>query len=287
MKTNRLTGMAAALACGALLGGGVASAGPDDPLIINGDLEIVTRTAAPPHLEGHLDEIRSGWTFRSDDTQALELDDFDNPGMIFVEAAREVWDTPEGSAGKSCADCHGTVDEGMLGVRAHYPKWVESAGEVRTVEQMINACRTSRMGADEWKYIGSDMTQMVALIASVSRGMPVDVAIDGPARSTWEKGKEIYYTRYGQLDLSCANCHEQYFDHYIRADHLSQGQINGFPSYRLKNTKLNAVQDRFKGCIRDTRGVPFAVGSPEFVALELYVASRGNGLSVEGPSVRN
>ncbi|KKL72222.1 hypothetical protein LCGC14_2087050, partial [marine sediment metagenome] len=25
----------------------------------------------------------------------------------------------------------------------------------------------------------------------------------------------------------------------------------------------------------------------EFVALELYVASRGNGLSVEGPSVRN
>ncbi|TNF64309.1 MAG: sulfur oxidation c-type cytochrome SoxA, partial [Rhodobacteraceae bacterium] len=57
--------------------------------------------------------------------------------------------------------------------------------------------------------------------------------------------------------------------------------------YRLKNTRLNNAHDRFRGCIRDTRGETFSVGSPEFVALELYVASRGNGLSVEGPSVRN
>ena len=73
----------------------------------------------------------------------------------------------------------------------------------------------------------------------------------------------------------------------IRADHLSQGQINGFPTYRLKNTKLNGAHNRFKGCIRDTRAETFAEGSPELIALELYVASRGNGLSVEGPSVRN
>ena len=73
----------------------------------------------------------------------------------------------------------------------------------------------------------------------------------------------------------------------IRADHLSQGQINGFPVYRLKNTKLNAAHARFKGCVRHTRAETFAPGSPEFVALELYVATRGNGLGVEGPSVRN
>jgi len=283
MPIRTTTAMAAALAISA----GLAAAGPDDELVINGEIPIVTRTEAAAHLEGHLDEVRSGWTFRTDETQALEQDDFENPGMVFVEGALEYWDTPEGSEGKSCASCHGDVDEGMKGVRAVYPKWVEGAGEVRTIEMQINDCRTNRMGAEEWKYTGGDMVDMVALISSVSRGMPVDVAIDGPAQSTWEKGKEIYYTRYGQLELSCANCHEQNYDNYIRADHLSQGQINGFPAYRLKNAKLNAVHDRFKGCIRDTRGVPFGVGSPEFVALELYVASRGNGLSVEGPSVRN
>ena len=100
-------------------------------------------------------------------------------------------------------------------------------------------------------------------------------------------GKEIYYTRYGQLELACASCHEENYGNYIRADHLSQGQVNGFPTYRLKNAKLNGVHSRFRGCVRDTRAETFSTGSPEFVALELYVASRGNGLSVEGPSVRN
>ena len=131
------------------------------------------------------------------------------------------------------------------------------------------------------------MANIEALISVQSRGMPVDVAIDGPARETWERGRELYYTRTGQLELSCANCHEDNYGNMIRADHLSQGQINGFPVYRLKNAKLNTVHARFKGCVRDTRAETYSPGSPEFVALELYVASRGNGLSVEGPSVRN
>ncbi len=151
----------------------------------------------------------------------------------------------------------------------------------------MNDCRENRMGAEPWKYDSADAINMEALLASVSRGMPVNVAIDGPAAEMWEKGKEIYYTRYGLLELSCASCHEQNYGNYIRADHLSQGQINAFPTYRLKNAKLNGSHDRFKGCIRDTRAETFSPGSPEFVALELYVASRGNGLDVEGPSVRN
>ncbi|WP_319823906.1 sulfur oxidation c-type cytochrome SoxA [Thalassovita sp.] len=259
----------------------------DDKLVINGDLEMVTKTAAPAHLEGALSEVMSGWHFRDDDTQAMEMDDFDNPGMLGVEAAAEAWNTAMGGEGKSCASCHGDAAESMKGVRAVYPKWNEAAGEVRTLEMQINDCVTTRMGGEALKYSGGDMVNMVALISLQSRGMPVNVAIDGPAQATWEAGKELYYTRTGQLDLSCASCHEQNYGNMIRADHLSQGQINAFPAYRLKNAKLNGVHNRFKGCIRDTRAETYAEGSPEFIALELYVASRGNGLSVEGPSVRN
>ena len=74
----------------------------DDSLVINGDLEIVTETAAPAHME-YVDTIYSGWRFRSDETQQLEMDDFDNPGMIGVENAAEAWSVVEGSEGKSCA----------------------------------------------------------------------------------------------------------------------------------------------------------------------------------------
>lgn len=267
---------------------GAAFADPvDDTLILNEEIEMVTRTAAPAHIADSLDEVMSGWHFRGTETRAMQADDFDNPGMIFVEQAEAAWETVEGTEGKSCASCHGDASESMKGVRAVYPKWNEAAGEVRTLETQINGCRTEQMGAEPWKYSGDDMVNMTALLASVSRGMPVNVAIDGPVQAAWEQGKEIYYTRYGQLELSCANCHEQNYGNMIRADHLSQGQINGFPTYRLKNTKLNGAHNRFKGCIRDTRAETFAEGSPEFIALELYVASRGNGLSVEGPSIRN
>jgi sulfur-oxidizing protein SoxA len=279
--------IAALFGATAMLAGPALAEAVDDTLILNEELELVTWTEPSDALEGALTEVISGWHFRGDETRAMQADDFDNPGMMFVDQARESWDTVEGAAGKSCASCHGDVDEAMKGVRAVYPKWNETAGEVRTLEMQVNACRTEQMQAEPLKYTGAEMINMTALISAVSRGMPMNVATDGPVRETWEKGKDIYYTRYGQLELSCANCHEDNYGRMIRADHLSQGQINGFPTYRLKDAALVGAQHRFRGCIRDTRAETFDVGSPEFIALELYVASRGNGLSVEGPSIRN
>ena len=282
MKFKALTAIAALIAAPVAFAGGA----DDDTLILNGEIEMITKAKAPDHME-NVDEVISGWHFRTDETQALQMDDFENQGMIFADQGLDAWNTVEGSAEKSCASCHGAPEDSMKGVRAVYPKWNEEAGEVRTLAMQINACRTENMGADAYKYTGGSMANMEALISMQSRGMPMNVAIDGPVAETWEKGKELYYTRFGQLELSCASCHEQNYGNYIRADHLSQGQINGFPTYRLKNAKLNTVHARFKGCVRDTRAETFKPGGDEFIALELYVASRGNGLSVEGPSVRN
>ncbi len=258
----------------------------DDTLVVNGEIEMVTHIdGAPDYIEG-LSEQYSGWHFREADTRVMQADDFDNPGMLGVEAALGAWETADGTEGKACASCH-EGPESMAGVRPVMPKFNEEKGEMYTLEMYINQCRTERMGAEAWDWDSADMVNMTALVSSVSRGMPMNVAIDGPAAPYWEQGKEMYYTRYGQLELACSNCHEDNYGNFIRADHLSQGQINGFPVYRLKDAKLSSIHNRFKGCIRDTRAETFKPGSPEFIALELYVASRGNGLSVEGPSVRN
>ena len=254
-------------------------------LVINGEIEITVRADAPAHVSG-LSEITSGWIYRSTETQSFQMDDFENPGMIFVDDARDTWAKADGTQGKGCVDCH-SEPESLADARGTFPKWNDSAEEVRTLAMQINGCRTEQMGAEPWKLDKTDMLNMEALLSSVARGNPISVAIDGPAEAAFKLGEELYYTRTGQLDLSCANCHEDNYGNNIRADHLSQGQINGFPTYRLKNAKLNGVHSRFKGCVRDTRAETYAVGSEEFVALELYVASRGNGLSVEGPSVRN
>lgn len=275
------TGIAACLALACMAG--AAAADEEAELVVEGQ-PIVTKLEAP---EGHpLPVILSGWRFREDETQALQTDDFENPGFLEVDAARELWTRVEGAAGKSCADCHGAVEEGMKGVRAAMPKWNETAGEVWSMENHINDCRVNRMQAEAWDWEKNPMVGMTALIGLQSRGLPMQVDVSGAAEEWFKRGEEIYYTRYGQLELSCANCHEDHWGDMIRADHLSQGQVNGFPTYRLRDTRLVALHQRFRGCIRDTRGETFAAGSPEFRALELYVAWRGQGLGIETPSVR-
>ena len=261
---------------------GAALAQDNSTLTIEGET-MVTETAAPAHLD-NVDTIYSGWRFRSVETQALETDDFDNPAFVFVDQARDLWDTVDGSEGKACSSCHEDV-AAFEGLRTKLPR--VDGGELVTLENLVNECRTERMGADAWKWSGGQMTAMTALIGLQSRGLPMSVAIDGDAAPFWEKGKELYYTRVGQLDMACSNCHEDNYGVMIRADHLSQGQINGFPTYRLKNAKLNSIHGRFKGCMKNIRAEPFKEGGPEFKALELYLASRGEGLSVETPSVRN
>ena len=251
-------------------------------LIIDGE-ELTIRASAPAHAE-NIDEVSSGWIYRSKETQSLQLDDFDNPAFVFVDQAIDEWDKVDGSEGKACSSCHESVED-FAGLRTTLPRVDD--GKLVSMENLVNECRTERMGAEPWKWSKGKMTSMTALIGVQSRGMPVSVAIDGDAAPFWDKGKELYYTRVGQLDMACSNCHEDNYDTMIRADHLSQGQINGFPTYRLKNAKLNSSHARFKGCMKNIRAEPYKEGGPEFQALELYLASRGQGLSVETPSVRN
>lgn len=278
----------AATALGLAFSGAAFAEPAEDTLTIStdeGEITLVTKTEAPAHLGGALPEIYSGWHFRDDATRDMEKDDFDNPGMIFVDLGMDKWNAAIGKNGESCAGCH-NGPESMKGLRAVLPRVDATTGKLMIMEDYINGCVTERMGLEAWGVTSKDMKNMLALISMQSRGEVQNVAIDGPAAEFYEKGKEIFYTRYGQLELSCKNCHEDNYGNFIRADHLSQGQISGFPVYRLKDAGLVSAQQRFVGCVRDTRAETFKAGGDEFKALELYVASRGNGLSIEGVGVR-
>lgn len=233
-----------------------------------------------------LSELISGYYFRTPETRELQDDEFMNPAFIWMEQAEDLWSTVDGEAGKACAECHTDATETMRGVGATYPKYHEASGKLINLEQRINLCRTENMQAEPWKWESDELLGMTAYVRHQSLGMPVDVSIDGEAAPFFEKGKDFYYERRGQLDMACATCHETNYGMYIRADLLSQGHSNGFPTYRLKWQKVGSLHRRFRGCNRQVRSVPFANGSDEYVNLELYLAWRGQGLPVEAPSVR-
>ena len=282
-KSVLLTGLGVLLATGLPV---MATADPvDEDLVIDGETAIITRTAAPA---GHpFDEVLSGWLYRTPETRALETDTFQNPGMLAVELGEEIWNTAEGTEGKSCATCHGEASESMKGVGARFPGWDADSSRPINVELQINECRTERMGAEPYRFDKGGQKPLTAFIKHQSLGMPVGLDLsEGDMQGWWEMGEELYYRRTGQLNLSCASCHELNNGLHIRADHLSQGQANGFPTYRLKQAALVSLHNRFRGCIRDTRAEFPAAFSDELMALEVYVTWRGTGLSVETPAVR-
>jgi sulfur-oxidizing protein SoxA len=263
----------------------VAAEPVDEELVIDGEKKMITRAPAP---EGHpFDEVLSGWLYRTPETRALEADSFANPAMLYVESGEAIWNTVEGEAGKSCASCHGDAAESMAGVGANYPKWDADANRPINVELQIDKCRVNNMQAEAYKFDSAEQKALTTYIKHQSLGEPMQVDLsEGEMQSWWDKGKEIYYTRYGQLNMACASCHEANNGLYIRADHLSQGNVNGFPTYRLKQANMVSLHNRFRGCIRDTRAEYPAAFSDELMALEVYVTWRGTGLSIETPAVR-
>ena len=284
---NKKLILAAATAVAVSAGGALmASAEPvDEELVIDGEIPMIIRTKAP---EGHpFDEVLSGWLYRTVETRALEADSFQNPGMLYVERGGEIWNTVEGAAGKSCASCHGDAAETMAAVGATYPKWDADAKRPINVELQIDKCRVNNMQAEPYKFDAAEQRALTTFIKHQSLGKPVELDLSqGELQSWWEKGKEVYYTRTGQLNLSCASCHEENNGKYIRADHLSQGNVNGFPTYRFNTGGMVSLHNRYRGCIRDTRAEFPAAFSDELMALEVYTTWRGTGLSVETPAVR-
>ena len=263
----------------------VAAQPADEALIIDDEIELTSRTES---VEGHpLSEVISGWHYRTPETRALETDSFANPGMLGVEQGEEIWHTVEGTEGKSCASCHDDATVSMKGVGANYPKWDADASRPINIEGQINHCRVENMGAEPYPFDKGGQKPLTAYIKNQSLGMPVELDLtDGDMQEWWDNGKETYYKRTGQLNLSCASCHEKNHGKRIRADHLSQGNVNGFPTYRLKQNKLVSLHNRFRGCIRDTRAEFPDAFSDELMGLEVYTTWRGTGLSIETPAVR-
>jgi sulfur-oxidizing protein SoxA len=243
---------------------------------------------SPPHLANPSarDGRRSGFTYLSEENQRLQNDEFANPGMLWVERGRELWRQTEGAARQSCASCHGDAAMGMRGVRARYPRFDARTRKLINLEQQINRCREERQHAASYPHESEALLALTAFLGFQSRGLPIVVDIEGPARPFFEAGRAFFMQRRGQLDLACTHCHDQQAGQRLRGEIISQGQTNGFPIYRNLWQTLGSTHRMFAWCNTAVRAEPLPYGADEYVNLELYVAWRGRGLPVETPAVR-
>jgi sulfur-oxidizing protein SoxA len=231
-------------------------------------------------------EKRSGYQDASSETRAMQDDDASNPGFLWVRQGEVLWSQPAGSAARSCADCHGNAAASMRGVAARYPIYDEKLDRPLTLGQRIEQCRADRQGAEPLKSDSDTLLALSAYVGMQSRGMPMQVASDGPIRPFYETGKALFTQRQGQLNLSCAQCHDDRAGQRLGGSIIPQGHPNGYPEYRLEWQAMGSLERRIRNCMVGVRAEPFTDDSLELVELELYLGARANGLRVETPAVR-
>jgi L-cysteine S-thiosulfotransferase len=220
-------------------------------------LLLISSAAAQPH---------SGSEFASAEIRRLQASDIENPGMLWVDRGAKLWE-------QNCTRCHGDVSS-MRGVAARYPKVAQ--GKIVGLEEKIR----EKIALD---YESDDLLGITAYVAMQSRGMPV---VASATEKELAKGRDEYYRRRGQMNVSCAQCHEARWGKHLGGETVSQGQGNGYPAYRLEWQKMGSLQRRLRACLFGVHAELPAFGSQTLLELELFLAKRANGLRVETPAVR-
>ena len=247
---------------------------------------VVFGEGADPSTGIRPEDKRSGYFFLSRQTQAMQDDDQANPGMLWLQEGKAIWDRVEGAVGKSCASCHQDAASSMKGVAARYPAFDAQSGRVINLEQRINLCRVDRQQAVPLPYEPEALLALTAYVEHQSRGRPMREVVDGAARPFFEAGRALFSTRQGQLNLACKQCHQDHWGEQLRNEPISQGYGNAYPAYRLEWQTIGSLQHRLRNCNVGMRAEPYPYGAEEYVNLELYLAWRAQGLPIETPGVR-
>lgn len=227
---------------------------------------------------------QSSYELMSSENKAMQDDSSLNPAMFWVNDGQSLWQERLGPKNTSCASCHGDVKKSMRGVAAQFPKVIK--GKLQTLEGQINACRINTQEAPKLAYESKDLLALSALIAFQSKGMPITVQKTAANSSYLNQGQDWFNKRMGQLNLSCAQCHEDRAGLRLGGSLIPQGHPNAYPIYRLEWQTLGSVQRRLRNCMSGVRAQQFDYGSPEMAQLELFLMWRARGLPMESPGVR-
>ena len=230
--------------------------------------------------------LRSGFDSMSESTQAMQRDDAANPGMLTVNDGARLWARPEGSAQRSCAGCHGDASVSMKTAAARYPRWDERLSRPVGLSQRIALCRQRYQGLDAGSPDSAAQLALSTFVAHAARGVSLQPDTD-PRLVPWrERGRARFNQRMGQLDLSCAACHEERAGLRLGGATIPQGHPNGYPLYRLEWQSVGSLQRRLRNCLTGVRAEVWPSDAIEYIELELHLTRRAAGLLIETPAVR-
>lgn len=218
------------------------------------------------------------------------------PYEVGLERGKALWEKPFKN-GKTFSDCFAN---GGRNIAQKYPYWDEARQQIRTAEMDLIDCARSNgedlpfvaaadLGKDQKARV--QLAELTAYFYSLSSGQKIDIDLSRPgATAAFEKGKQIFWSRRGQLNFACYQCHVDLAGHNLGGGQplsAGLGHTTAWPAQRIEWARIETIHQRYATCFSQVRAKPYPHLGEEYNALELYEKFMSGGLPLTAPSMRN
>ncbi len=215
-----------------------------------------------------------------------------NPADIFVEEGAEYLDELGGE--ETLAKFLGVKEEELPKYIAGFPRYIDKITMVVAIDQMLQAFMYDR-GKKPFKLKSTKMDAFSAYVKSLANGekINIDVNANEHMKKAYKLGKEMFELRRGKRGLSCYSCHSPdvvglRLRMQILPD-LGDPKVKAaatWPAYRMTKGKMFTLQKRFQQCMKNALLAKIPLGSPQMVALEVYITDMAKGQEIEIPGLK-
>jgi len=196
-----------------------------------------------------------------------------NPAELYEARGAEHWTRKRGPKNSSLERCDLGLGSGVVkGAYVRLPRYFADTGRVQDLESRLVTCMVTLQGftpeeakrnpfsgtgapmiaTEPYSGVGqrSVMTDLVAWIASESRGMKITPPMSHPKeRLAYQAGEKLFYYRAGPYDFGCVTCHGEEGKR-IRLQNLpkmtnakdAQRAFGTWPGYRVSEGELRSMQ---------------------------------------------
>jgi sulfur-oxidizing protein SoxA len=177
---------------------------------------------------------------------------------------------------------------------AGFPRYLEDFKQVVGIDQVLQALMYEN-GHKPFALKSSNMFDMSAYAKSIANGekINIDVNANKYMKEAYALGKKTFEQKRGGRGLACISCHSSdIVGSVLRTQPLPDLGKDGaavaatWPAYRMTKSSLRTLQRRFQGCMKNALLKVIPIGSPEMVALEVYLTDEAKGREIAIPGLK-
>ena len=177
---------------------------------------------------------------------------------------------------------------------AGFPRYLEDFKRVVGLDQVLQGLM-HKNGHKPFELKSANMFDMSAYAKSIANGEKsnIDINANQHMKDAYVLGEKTFTQKRGGRGLSCMSCHSpDVINTVLRTQPLPDLSAKGnapaatWPAYRMTKSELTTLPKRFQGCMENALLKVIPLGSPEMVALEVYLTDEAKGAEIAIPGIK-